>query len=442
MRGIDMAGVAAGVADGEKQVVKANQRDRMREMLDRNGVLPPEPEGDAPAPISADLGEIAADEQGEMEGYHGLNVDDASGMKMFCALRSARAQLALSLSRPPLSAACSVPAPCLLRRAAGGWCCGCNLRARARASVAPRVHTDTGNTLSQRKRSEKQKQFHIVRFYVELARHGQTIGADVERPLEPRQARVAHTIYNSRRYAAWLGLVYTLQMSLSYYEPAYFGQPAEEVPQHSTSWLPATLDLACIMAYGADALGQIYVAGWRDFSTRTINRLYFLLLGSMFGDLIMGGVGFARFARPLLVMVRHARIRAEIGLMWRSLSQCLTAFAMLLAILALGSVFSVVLLRHEYGGELLPYLGTGVASASSVGGFTNVHRSFLTLLSLLVSSDSYQFVYLANDYPQLALQRNFAVMWMAALYGCMVIAALNCGFSLLGAYQQRRGPTR
>lgn len=295
--------------------------------------------------------------------------------------------------------------------------------------------TDTGNTLSERKRREKQRQFRIVRFYVELARHGQTIGADVERPLHPRQAQIAHTIYNSRRYAGWLVLVYTLQMSLSFYEPAYFGQPADEVPKHATSWLPATLDFGCILAYGADGLMQVYVAGWKDFSTRTINRLYFLLLGSMFGDLVMG-IGFARFARPLIVMVRHARVRAEIELVWHALSQCLTPFAMLLVIVALGSVFSVVLLRHEYGGELLPYLGTGVASAASVGGFTNVHRAFLTLVSLLVSSDSYQFVYLANDYPALSLQRNFAVAWMAVLLGCMLIAALNCGFSLLGAYQR------
>lgn len=80
-----MATTVAGVADGERQVVKANQRDRMREMLDRNGVLPPEPEPEGPAPVKADLGEIAADEQDQMEGYHGLTTDDASGMKMFCA---------------------------------------------------------------------------------------------------------------------------------------------------------------------------------------------------------------------------------------------------------------------------------------------------------------------------------------------------------------------
>jgi hypothetical protein len=86
MRGIDMATTAAGVTDGERQVVKANQRDRMREMLDRNGVLPPEPQQEAAlAPVSADLGQIAADEQEQMEGYHGLTTDDASGMKMFCA---------------------------------------------------------------------------------------------------------------------------------------------------------------------------------------------------------------------------------------------------------------------------------------------------------------------------------------------------------------------
>ena len=48
MRGIDMSTMAAGVADGKRQVIQANQRDRMREILDRNGVLPPEPEPDEP----------------------------------------------------------------------------------------------------------------------------------------------------------------------------------------------------------------------------------------------------------------------------------------------------------------------------------------------------------------------------------------------------------
>lgn len=109
---------------------------------------------------------------------------------------------------------------------------------------------------------------------------------------------------------------------------------------------------------------------------------------------------------------------------------------MLLAVLLIGSVFSVVLLRREYGGELLPYLGTGVASAASVGGFTNLHRAFLTLLSLILTSDGYQFVYLANDYPALSLPRNFAVMYMGVVFCCLALAALNCGFSLLGAYQR------
>ena len=99
MRGIDMSTMAAGVADGKRQVIQANQRDRMREILDRNGVLPPEPEPDEPAPVSADLGQIAADEQQQMEGYHGLTTDDASGMKMFCESPSLFNEL-LDDSRP------------------------------------------------------------------------------------------------------------------------------------------------------------------------------------------------------------------------------------------------------------------------------------------------------------------------------------------------------
>ncbi len=110
MRGIDMATAAAGVADGERQVVKANQRDRMREMLDRNGVLPPEPQQEAAlAPVLADLEQIAADEQEQMEGYHGLTTDDASGMKMFCALPIS--PTTASVASPP-----AAPVNCC------GWC--------------------------------------------------------------------------------------------------------------------------------------------------------------------------------------------------------------------------------------------------------------------------------------------------------------------------------
>jgi len=318
---MDLATMAAGATDGSADQKAATQRDRMREMLGNKGVLPPEPEPETSAAPTTDLGAIAADEQEEMEGYHGLTIDDASGNKMFY----------------------------------------------------------TGNTLSERKRREKRQQFRKVFFYVELARHGQTIGADVERELSARQSRIAHMIYNSRRYAGWLVLVYMVQMALSFWEPAYFGQSEEEGAPAAPA-ARAVLDFACIAAYGVDGLMQIFVAGWKDFSTRTVNRLYFLLVGSMFVDLFMS-IGFSRFSRPLLVMVRHARVRAELGLMWRSLGEVVTPFFMLLATLGLGAIFSVVLLRYEYGGEITPGLGTGVASASSVGGFTNIHRAFLTLVS-------------------------------------------------------------
>ena len=149
--GSDFAEWASGVRDMQ-----------VREMLGNKGVLPPEPEPETSAAPTTDLGAIAADEQEEMEGYHGLTIDDASGNKMFY----------------------------------------------------------TGNTLSERKRREKRQQFRKVFFYVELARHGQTIGADVERELSARQSRIAHMIYNSRRYAGWLVLVYMVQMALSFWEPA------------------------------------------------------------------------------------------------------------------------------------------------------------------------------------------------------------------------------
>ena len=41
---------------------------------------------EAAVPVAVDLEAIAREEQDEMQGYHGLNVDDASGMKMFCEL--------------------------------------------------------------------------------------------------------------------------------------------------------------------------------------------------------------------------------------------------------------------------------------------------------------------------------------------------------------------
>lgn len=115
MRGIDMSTMAAGVADGKRQVIQANQRDRMREILDRNGVLPPEPEPDAPAPVSADLEQIAADEQEQMEGYHGLTTDDASGMKMFCespALSIDRLIRQVSLDCPATLVLLASKSPC------------------------------------------------------------------------------------------------------------------------------------------------------------------------------------------------------------------------------------------------------------------------------------------------------------------------------------------
>ena len=112
--------------DGEQEQKAGTQRDRMREMIERRGGklpdLTPEQQMDAPAQATIDLEAIAREEQQEMQGYHGLNVDEASGMKMFY----------------------------------------------------------TGNTLSERKRKEKQRQFRIVHFYVELARRAQSVGADVE----------------------------------------------------------------------------------------------------------------------------------------------------------------------------------------------------------------------------------------------------------------------
>jgi len=59
----------------------------MREMIERRG-------GKLPTPLrqpglineTVDLDAVARDEQNEMQGYHGLDIDDASGMKMFCEL--------------------------------------------------------------------------------------------------------------------------------------------------------------------------------------------------------------------------------------------------------------------------------------------------------------------------------------------------------------------
>ena len=53
----------------------------------------------------------------------------------------------------------------------------------------------------------------------------------------------------------------------------------------------------------------------------------------------------------------------------------------------------------------------------------------------MTTSDTYQFVYLARDYPALKLGRIFASLWMAVLLGCCMVSAMNGAFALLGAYQ-------
>ena len=369
--------------DGEQEQKAGTQRDRMREMIERRGGklpdLTPEQQMDAPAQATIDLEAIAREEQQEMQGYHGLNVDEASGMKMFY----------------------------------------------------------TGNTLSERKRKEKQRQFRIVHFYVELARRAQSVGADVEtRTLSDRQAGIANTIFNAKWYAAWLMAVYTVHMLLSFWEPAHFGQDPSMVPYPpSRTWLVPLVEFGCICAYGLDCVMQIYVAGFRDFSTRGINKLYVGLIGLMVANLLVGPP-VSRYARPVLVFVRHQRIRAEFGMVMAAAKNSLRPFFLLLAVLGLGSIYGVILLREEYAGEINPHEGSGVASASSVGGFSNIHRSLLTLISLIVTSDNYQFVYVARDYPEASLGRQIAALSLLLIQAALVLVAANAAFALFAAYQR------
>jgi hypothetical protein len=97
---MNLAAVASGHVDGGRTAAKATQRDRMREMIERKGGKLPVAEreqGEAPV-VVVDLAEIAQREKDDMNGYHGLSVDDASGLKMFCA--SARRPCHLNPSMP------------------------------------------------------------------------------------------------------------------------------------------------------------------------------------------------------------------------------------------------------------------------------------------------------------------------------------------------------
>lgn len=371
---------AAGARTDGVREADASQRDRMREMIERRG-------GKLPTPLrqpglineTVDLDAVARDEQNEMQGYHGLDIDDASGMKMFY----------------------------------------------------------TGNTLSELKRTQKQRQFRIVHFYVELARRSEAVGADVEtRELSDRQAVVAHMIYNSSWYTAWLFLIYGINMMLSFWEPAFFGQKTTDIPPSSArNWLVPMLECGCISAYGLDGLMQVYVSGWRDFYSRGINKVFVCAVAVMVANLY-GGPLISRYARPLLVFVRHARIRSECGMTFVAASKSMGPFFLLIAIICLGAIFSVILLREEYAGEVIPHKGSGVASAASVGSFSNIHRSVLTLLALLVTSDHYQFVYLARDYPEVALGRQLAAVFVVLLSAILVVTAANAAWALFAAYQR------
>jgi hypothetical protein len=123
-------------------------------------------------------------------------------------------------------------------------------------------------------------------------------------------------------------------------------------------------------------------------------------------------------------------------MMARAAINSFSQFFLLLAVLGVGGVFSVILLREEYGGEVLPDVGSGVASAASVGGFTNIHRAVLTLLSLLTTSDHYQLVYVARDYPEATLARQLASLFLVAISAALTLAAGNTSWALFAAYQR------
>ena len=88
---MDVSTIVAGHMDASRAQQPATQRDRMRELIERKGgTLPPSEAEPAAARASSGAPTIKVDrqalarEEDGMQGYHGLTVDDASGMKMFC----------------------------------------------------------------------------------------------------------------------------------------------------------------------------------------------------------------------------------------------------------------------------------------------------------------------------------------------------------------------
>ena len=304
---MDLATLGSGVSAGLHTQKDASLRDHLRNMLDRNGVMPaPLPEPEDPVDLEA----VARAEEDEMAGYHGLSVDGVSGMQMFY----------------------------------------------------------TGNTLSDKKRKEKRAQFHVVRFYVELARKAQA-GAEAKdndgEDMTPTQATVADLLYNSTSYTAWLCFVYAVHMCMSFWEPAYIG--ADNPTAAPALWVKVTLELCCIAAFFVDCVLQCVALGWKGWIFSFWNKCYVGCLGLFVADAVMtiagGTLSVSRFARPVLVYVRHSIVRSEAVLFMRCATQSRGPAALLVAVIAVGSIFALALMKNEYG-----FLS--VATAGSVQSLT------------------------------------------------------------------------
>eukprot|EP01050_Picozoa_sp_SAG11_P008426 SAG11_NODE_742_length_7408_cov_21.226023_6_plen_746_part_00 len=365
---MDLATLASGATDGLTKERDVSLRERLRLMLDRKGVLPPPPEHEPePEPQTVDIVAIARAEEEEMKGYHGLTVDGASGMQMFY----------------------------------------------------------TGNTLSDKKRKEKRQQFRVVHFYIELARKadmGMESSDASEKKLSPLQATVADLLFNSSTYTSWLCAVCAVHMCLSFWEPAHIGAP--NVIEPPTPWFRATVEFLCIAAYVGDAVLQSVAHGWRAYLESFYSKLCVLCIGAFTVDLILRPAlqtslgGFSRFLRPVIVLARHARLRSEIVLLFRCAARSRAPVTLLLAIITVSAVFGLVLLKTEYG-------NLSVGTAASVGDFTNFHRAWITLYSLVSSADSYHLVYLFRGYPALSVARPLATVFVAGVSALLFVVATN-----------------
>jgi hypothetical protein len=119
----------------------------------------------------------------------------------------------------------------------------------------------------------------------------------------------------------------------------------------------------------------------------------------------------------VIVLARHGRIRTEFTLFCRCAARTFaSSCSLLIAIISVGAIFGLVLLRREYG-------TLWVGSAASVGDFSNFHRAWVTLYSLLCTADNYHFIYLFRAYPEIGVSRVVATVFITGYTALVFVVA-------------------